>query len=112
MLHVADERCRELIAESDLGKDVGGLSLDGNKLINHRDLLSIEGEFALVNSHALPEILHFLLDDRADLSDAVHFLQRRLHALRPVHLVQLLYAPIVGLVIWVVHTTANLAQSS
>lgn len=76
LLHVPDEWCRKLIAESNLSKDVRSVCLDSHVLVYHSDLLGIKREFALVDLNAAPEILHFFLNGRTDLCDAVHFLKR------------------------------------
>jgi len=62
LLHIADVLGGELLAEADLGKDVLDVGLDGNVLVNHGDLLGIEGKLPLIDGHSAPELLHFPFD--------------------------------------------------
>ena len=41
LFHIANVRGRKLLTESDLSKDIGGLSLNRYVLVYHSDLLSV-----------------------------------------------------------------------
>ena len=69
----------------------------------------------MVNIDTVPEIVHLLLDARADLRDAIHFGHWRRHGFFLVPRVkfsQLLDAERVGSFLFVVHPPLNLSQAN
>ena len=100
------------MAEPDLSKDVRGFSFDGNILIDHRDLLSIEGQLSLVDSDTDPEVMYLLVDGRADLSDAVHFFKRCERATMGLtHHIELFDRLGIRLVVWIMHSFPNITKT-
>jgi hypothetical protein len=90
LLHVADELGWEFTAEPDLCKDILDVRLNGDVLVNHRNLLSVKRQFTWIDCDTCPEVLHFTLDTAADCRDAIHLAHWGLHPSPVVHCVELL----------------------
>ena len=100
------------MAEAYLGEDVLNVSLDGDILVDHGDLLGIQCEFSLFNIDSLPKFMHSLFYFRTNLSDGFHLSHWCLHALSSrIHFVELLDTLDIWLLFSVMHTSVNFAQS-
>ena len=99
------------MAEAYLGEDVLNVSLDGDILVDHGDLLGIQCELSLVNIDSLPKFVDSLFDFRTNLSDGCHFSHWSLHAVSSrIHFVELLDTLVIRCLFSVVHTSVNFAQ--
>ena len=85
------------------------VSLDRDVLVDHGDLFSIKHKLSLVHIDSLPELMHRGFDGSTDLSDTLHFLHGRVHALSLTKLVQLLDAILIRYVVFTMHTVADVA---
>ena len=97
------------MTESYLSKDILNVSLDRDVFVDHGNLFSVEHKLSLVHIYSFPELMYGSLDGGTDLSDTLHFLHGRVHALSLTKLVQLLDAILIRYVVFTMHTVADVA---